>query len=431
MTLSAAHEYRRLNLTGLVAVALAVGGGYFAIKSLALAVHLERSLPYFDQWVWIVNDYFPYIDGKYSWTDLFALHGEHRIATTRVVLFADAILFNMQGWLPLITQYGLLALIGTVLARLAIENGRDRFAFSVLGVALMWSICQFDNLSWALQVCFPFVHLFAVLTTVTFARSLDGNHQWRWLSAACLCDFLAVNSLASGLLTLAPIIVVAALTRKLDRRLLIIGAFHVALTAWYFSSRKKFIGTHSGVPTDAIDRIAHFLGMSFGASQGTEIVAGYVGLAVFAIAAGVAVYRAFNRQIDTGSAVLFSIALFVVAEAVITAFGRAKLGIGPRYSTATLVFQCALLGFFLRESRRLIAVVLAATCILIAANSAEWEAAWRNKIAAIDSAANEFSRGEYNEGAVSFVWPGLRTEWLGRYLLLHPISSTRASAPAP
>jgi hypothetical protein len=43
-------------------------------------------MPYFDHWVEIMMDYFPWLDGQYSIRDLFAEHNEHRIIMTRIVL---------------------------------------------------------------------------------------------------------------------------------------------------------------------------------------------------------------------------------------------------------------------------------------------------------------------------------------------------------
>ena len=72
-----------------LAVVLSATGFGYAVHSLWLGLSLAHALPYGDQWDF-VRDYFDYLDGRYEWGSLLAQHNEHRIATTRVVLFADA-----------------------------------------------------------------------------------------------------------------------------------------------------------------------------------------------------------------------------------------------------------------------------------------------------------------------------------------------------
>ena len=68
-------------------------------------------MPYHDHWMWVVSDYFNYLDGRYSVWRLFAQVGEseHRLLTTKLVLFADAILFQMRGVFPTALMYFCLA----------------------------------------------------------------------------------------------------------------------------------------------------------------------------------------------------------------------------------------------------------------------------------------------------------------------------------
>ena len=84
---------------------------YYSLHSLHLAATLTRSMPYHDHWMWVVSDYFHYLDGRYSVWRLFAQVGEseHRLLTTKLVLFADAILFQMRGVFPTALMYFCLA----------------------------------------------------------------------------------------------------------------------------------------------------------------------------------------------------------------------------------------------------------------------------------------------------------------------------------
>jgi hypothetical protein len=234
-----------------------------------------------------------------------------------------------------------------------------------------------------------------------------------------VCDFLALNSLASGLLTPVPVIAVAFLLRKIDRRLLVFLAWHLIIPVWYFWDELDVVGAHAGVPLDGVGRVAEFIGYPISTATSTQVLAGSVSLAAFALTVGYVV--ATRRKMDDRSAALLSLALFVVAEAVVTMFGRAKLGMAPRYSTAALVFHCSLIGFFLRESatrRARICVMILAVFIIVAANDRTWERTWIERISSVDNATAELGRGEFNKQTVQFVLPGLPREWLDRYIAL-------------
>jgi hypothetical protein len=66
----------------------------------------------------------PYFDGEYHFLSLFDQANEHRILTTRLVLFGDAIWFQMRGLFPTIVMYAALAGIAAMLANLAVHDER-------------------------------------------------------------------------------------------------------------------------------------------------------------------------------------------------------------------------------------------------------------------------------------------------------------------
>jgi hypothetical protein len=409
-------------LVGMIRIVLLMllagtGLGY-AGRSLWLAVHLERSLPYFDQWVFVVNDYFPYLDGAYSWLQLLAPHGEHRIATARIILFADAILFRMSGWLPLFVQLAALGTIALLLARLATRSRMELAIAAPVALGLMWSTSQFENLSWAFQTCFPLVHLFGLCAVIAFARALNAAGWRRWIVIACTFDVLAVLSLGSGLFVIAPVLGVAVWRRRVDRRLLVFALFHGLVTVAYLAGGAP-ISTFShwaALSSTLPDQAALFLGTSFGGWPPPELAAGYCGLIALVIALGAV--TADRQGIDSNSAILLSMAAFVMTESVVAAIGRGNMPIGPRYATAAIVFEGALLGFYFRQSAGLIArfgVVVIALVALVGANASRYEAAWIAKIAAIDQATAQFKSGNFEPAAVAFLWPELRKEWLDRY----------------
>jgi hypothetical protein len=345
----------------------------------------------------------------------------------------------MTGWLPLVMQFVALGGIAFFLARLATRSRRDFAAAFPLALGLMWSISQFENLSWAFQTCFPLVHLFEICAVIAFARALETTAWWRWLVIACAADALATFSLGSGLFVIAPVLCVAIWMDRLGRQLLIFAVFHIVLAAIYLAG---------GVPTSTFgkgalfnaglaDHVAQFLGASFGGWALPEIAAGYIGFIALMAAFGAATYHLVtdHRPLERNSAILLSVAVFVLAEAAATSVGRASMGFGPRYATASAVFECALLGFYFRQcvgTTATLAVGTVAMVAVIGANGVRPEADWAKKTAMIDRATEEFRAGQFDPATIAFLWPGLRREWLDRYVALRigPYRSVAASPPA-
>jgi hypothetical protein len=130
------------------------------------------------------------LDGRFEWGGLFAQHNEHRIATTRIVLLADAILFRMRGLLPTTVMYASLAAIALTCGRLASRPGIERFTCTALALGVLWSTSQWGDLAWQFQLPFAFVHLFALVTLVAIWRANETNFAV-WMAIAVAADALA------------------------------------------------------------------------------------------------------------------------------------------------------------------------------------------------------------------------------------------------
>jgi hypothetical protein len=410
----------KVAVASLLAVAV-----YFGARSALLAFDLHRSLAYSDQWVF-VGSYFGYLDGNFRWPDLLAFHNEHRIGTGRIILFADAILFNMKGWLPLVMQYASLAGIAAILARLATDKQSHFFIGAVAGLGLLWSPSQYENLSWALQTIFPFVHLFAIAALGAFAYSLTGLRPVIWLMAACAFDFLAINSLASGILTVVPAICISVWLRRIDWRIVVFSAAHIAMVAWFFYDYRS--GAVHIMPSVALGlwMVIEFLGTPFRGYPASVIATcGLVGLlaSVAALTWSALVRR---KEADPRSAVLLSIAVFVLGEAIMASLARVEAGISARYCTPALVFCGALIGFYYRQCsllpHRMIvpargAVAVTAALAIISVNSKVWIAAWKDKAVRLDRATPALVHGDYKiEPGV--VWSGAKPDVINRYISL-------------
>ena len=134
------------------------------LRSVAFVLWHYTPEAFFDFWFW-VSDFQLWVEHHYTLHDLLKAHyGQHRIATTRLLLLLDSILFGMSGLSVVLTNLGLLAGVGSLLWWLARGDGvaRTRWALPLLfWIALMVSVGQVENLIFPFQVQFAIVCLAA------------------------------------------------------------------------------------------------------------------------------------------------------------------------------------------------------------------------------------------------------------------------------
>ena len=382
---------------------------YFSLRSVWLNTNLTRPIVREDQFRF-ARDYFRYLDGNYHFVELFNRHGEHVIATTRAVLFADALWFDMRGVLPIVLFYVLLFAIAFLLAKAALDERPQRWQLAVaaiVGLGLTWSICQFLNFSWPFQIGFPFVHLFALGFYVALAHSLVAKNErsrWAWFGLACILDFLAVFSLGSGVFVGLPAIALAFWLRRVDRVLIGFVSFHVALVALYWL-RAPLPTYPTDRPPASINLVADFLGWLFtgigsfaGLSRTTLGKWGVTAtLAAVAVASWIALVR--RRPVDRSLAVLLALACFVILEALAAAYARSQYGMGPRYATPSVVFWAAILAagwratYFLDATRvgARAALLVAIFFVIVSANAPLYESEWSKFVTIWDKAMFSFA----------------------------------------
>jgi hypothetical protein len=340
---------------------------WYAARSLALAIGLREPIPYFDQWIFIANDYFRWLDGTYRWLDLFAIHMEHRIMTTRLVLIADIVAFDMKGVLPLVVTYASLAASAAIIAALCSEGSKAAACTFLFSLGLAWATCQWANLGIAFEVQIPLVHLFALGALAALAMSLQTS-SWRWLALAAAADFLAVFSLGSGPFLIAPMTLLAVWMRRLDRRFYALAAFHAALTAAYFGMSMAEIPYDFAV-LKSVELFFRVLGLPLAAHP---VLAGAVGIFWFTLVAGVLSYRsATGAEVDRAAATLAAVAAFAIIEGAVVGYTRVRFGAAPRYATVALFFWGGTLGSTWRLVgwRLRVPVLAAAVLLTVMANS--------------------------------------------------------------
>jgi hypothetical protein len=366
-------------------------------------MELREPIPYFDQWLFIRDDYFRWLDGGYGGLDLFARHNEHRIMTTRLVLFADIAAFDMKGVLPLVVTYAVLAASAAIIAALCSEGRKATACTFLFSLGLAWSTCQFANLGIAFQLQIPLVHVFALGALTAFAVSLQTS-SWRWLALAAAVDFLAVFSLGSGPFLIAPLVLIALWFRRLDRYFYALAAFHAALTVAYFGASLPAT-SYGFAPLQSVELFLRVLGLPVGAHP---VRAGAIGILWFTLVAGVLSYRAATgAQVDRAAATLAALAAFVIIEAAIIAYTRVPFGAAPRYATAALFFCGGTLGATWRlvGSRLRVPVLAAAALLTVVANSPVNESYWRSWVARMEEAKRDIVNGDLSPESLVRILP--------------------------
>lgn len=360
---------------------------WYAINSFRLGLELIEPLPYFDQWTFIENDYFRYLDGVYRWTDLFAHHNEHRILTTRLVLFADAIFFRMRGVMPILFIYATLASVAAGVAALCADTAYRAVVVFLAALGLAWSTCQWPNLASAFQVQMSLVHLFAL---VALAAASAGSIAA--LGIAAVADFLAVFSLGSGIFLIFPLGLVAALTRQY-RGFVPLALFHLVLVIVYLDATWPPTDPIYGfAPLRCLTLMLEFIGLPFGGAAS----AGAAGLLVFASLLGLAIRRSANQAGDGRTAALLGLAAFALIEGAVVAYTRFEYGVGARYGTAAVVFWLATMAAAWRMAgRRFSAAMAVVACgLTVVANQPMYEADWRAYFTSMEEARHDLVGGD-------------------------------------
>jgi hypothetical protein len=376
--IAAAQRTKTMFPTALAIALFIIGTGY-AVHSLWLGLTLAHPMPFGDQLVF-VRDYFKYLDGTYAWSDLLSQHNEHRIITTRIVLFADAILFRMRGLLPIAVTYASLGTAALLGARLIAQPGLDRLAASGLALGLLWSTSQWLNLTWQFNIQFIFVHLCGFVCLIALWRASRFGSA-AWIALAVAADGIAVASLGSGILLIAPILLLGLWLRS-GRPVAILAAFHALFTGLYFTGYHWPVQSSSYLlDAGTIFRTAvEYVGTAAGKHEFFVGLGGIVLLAVLAVHISWLVIS--RKPVDEACCVFAAIAGFSAVEALVVGYTRGSWGIHPRYATASVFFWAALLGAVWRmtqKSRMSLVVPAIAVVMVIVMNAPRFEASWREQ----------------------------------------------------
>jgi hydrogenase-4 membrane subunit HyfE len=399
---SSFEGYASVATRALVGVTIATSFWY-AGRSLALAVELLNPWPYYDQWIFIQEDFFRYLDGSYRWLDLFAAHNEHRIVTSRLVLFADAVFFHMGGLLPILVTYGALAVLAAGTATLAAPTRRMAVVAFLAGLGLFWSTVQWETLGSAFQTPMALVHLFALAALASITRP-----GARWIAVCLAADFLAVFTLGSGVFLIAPLVLAMLWTRRPIIHFVWLIGGHIAVSAAYLNGVRTAAPIYGFSPIRSAAFVSEFLGLTVGVENAAFAVpVGAIGVLVLVALTVMLTVKARKRPADPGAAVLVCLAIFVAIEACAVAYTRFGHGISWRYATQAVVFWTCILGAGWRILGRPFALPLLATtlALTVVANRTLYERLWRYHTNVMVNVGREIAAGDLSPQSLARIFP--------------------------
>ena len=235
-----------------------------------------------------------------------------------------------------------------------------------------------ENLTWAFQVQFVQVFLFAtlsVLAIVVAGRSATPSQQLLASAGAALAAIAATYSMANGLVVWVVVVGLAGilrLRRCITIALTVVGVVTVFSFLWHFEFSTD--GSLSD-PVGIAKFVAVYLGSAvWGAGETAAALVGGIGIALFAMLCVLAWKDRAGRSVALPFGV--GVATFVVLTAAQTAAGRLDLGtsqaLSSRYSIGSFAFWLGIMvGFLLPLCGRVRSFPLAApTCLAGAAVAA-------------------------------------------------------------
>lgn len=174
-----------------------------------LAYHFGNKTPFWDQWdTQAASLFIPWLDGTWSWSDLWAPHNEYRIAFRRV-LYLFLLIFNEQQWsislemLVTALLYSLLAVMLIIILNNLLGSSAQNWI--LVSITLLWSLpLGWETILNGFQSLYVHILLFNLITL--WGLLLHDNWSWQWWLGVT-CVLLASLTVAASFFILLVIIV--------------------------------------------------------------------------------------------------------------------------------------------------------------------------------------------------------------------------------
>jgi hypothetical protein len=296
------------------------------------------------------------LSGDIGLRDFWSQHNEHRILVARIQFLVDYAVFDGTN----VFLFGAIAVSSLALAAtyaVAVYVDTKDFVL-VLGVfavaaASTMSPAGIDNLTWAFQVQFVQVFMFAALSVLMVVLAARNARRTVLTALSALFAVAATYSMANGLFVW-PVVVGLAVLLHLGRRhalaLALVGAGTIASFLWGHDGARN----EASDPIELITYVAAYVGSAvWGAGFHAAVLVGSVGLVLVLVGVVVAWHARASSSVSLPFGL--GVAAFVLLTAGQTALGRLHLGtsqaITSRYSIASFTLWLALLVAFLQPVR--------------------------------------------------------------------------------
>lgn len=332
-------------------ILLAGMGTIFACAYMMVATY--SPLPFWDGWIEVM--YGAQGGNPFTLDWLWSQYNEHRMPIPKLFLLADLHWFHATQSFLLISIFSIvlaqLLVFGWMLRKLGGWRGwlwRSGFG---LAAFCLFSLAQWENLTWGMQVCFVFPGLLASLAFIgllLYWKNRTQGRRWRYLSLSIASALGASWCYANGNL-LWPLLVIAALALGLEWRAVltyaVAGAVCIALYMYGYVRPASNLGFGSMAAN--VKYLAAYFGSSWVGNDQNHALAECIGMLGFGLllffALGVRSDLRENRLLRLE---LLLLMLFCLASGAATALGRSQLGIvqafSSRYQTVALLYWCCL-----------------------------------------------------------------------------------------
>ncbi|NTV92093.1 MAG: hypothetical protein HGA72_02080 [Chlorobiaceae bacterium] len=293
---------------------------------LVIVAGFGSSVPFWDQWDAEVDLlYRPFLEGSLRITDLFALHNEHRIFTSRV-LGLGLFLINKGVFDPMLEMYvnAILHVGALTVLLFLMQKGLQGsmklllFAFATILFAVPFGR---ENTLAGFQSQFYFLMLFSFLLLWS-AHRLE-SAPLKWIAVVVLAAFLSVFSMASGALSIAAAagLLFVRWLAGIDRKAPSFLLFFALLVAFVLAVKSTpVISYHAGLR--AQDPLEFTIAVV--SATGGGIL--YLPIAIF-------MFRQLIRppSADSHSWFIFSLGLWMFGQILAIAYGRGDGILASRY----------------------------------------------------------------------------------------------------
>ncbi|MEA5398445.1 hypothetical protein VB734_00115 [Synechococcus sp. BA-124 BA4] len=199
----------------LAAAAVLIAGFFLTLSVIGTALRYSP-IPYFDDWDAALRFM---MDGG-GVAALWKQHNEHRIVLTRLLIWADYRFFSGASRLLIVMNFGVVALSVYLFWKILNEKLAGKisvyglFSLKMLIAAWLFQWMQYEAIAWGLNIHFFLVLLLTLACLLLLHSTVRSSRPNRLILAAIVLGWLAIGTMANGVLTLPLVAVYALVSRK-------------------------------------------------------------------------------------------------------------------------------------------------------------------------------------------------------------------------